>query len=90
MERMVRAGLIQATLCEDATAPIEKIKQAMIDKHVALIEEAAQKGAQVVCVLTGNGLKDPDTAIEYSTIKPTVLPNDDEIVINEIVGRESK
>ena len=48
-ERKVRAALIQATLCEDATAPIEKIKKAMIDKHVGLIAEAASKGAEIVC-----------------------------------------
>jgi N-carbamoylputrescine amidase len=50
MERMVRAALIQAKLCEDAQAPIAKIKQAMIDKHVSLIAEAAGKGAQIVCL----------------------------------------
>lgn len=50
MERMVRAALIQAKLCEDAQAPIAKIRQAMIDKHVSLIAEAAGKGAQVVCL----------------------------------------
>ncbi|WP_457653609.1 nitrilase-related carbon-nitrogen hydrolase [Rhodocaloribacter sp.] len=48
--RTVRAALIQATLAEDATAPLEKIKAAMIDKHVALIEEAARQGAQVTCL----------------------------------------
>ncbi len=48
--RTVRAALIQATLAEDATAPLENIKAAMIDKHVALIEEAARKGAQVTCL----------------------------------------
>jgi N-carbamoylputrescine amidase len=37
-------------LCEPATSPVEKIKQAMIDKHVALIDQAAVKGAQVVCL----------------------------------------
>ena len=42
--------LIQATLCEVATAPVEKIKQAMIDKHVALIAQAADQGAQVCCL----------------------------------------
>jgi N-carbamoylputrescine amidase len=36
MPRNVRGGLIQATLCEPATSPISKIKQAMIDKHVAV------------------------------------------------------
>ncbi len=46
--RIVRAALIQATLSEDAAAPIERIKASMIDKHVALIEDAAAKGAQIV------------------------------------------
>jgi N-carbamoylputrescine amidase len=50
MPRMVRGGLIQATLCEPATSPVAKIKQAMTDKHVALISQAADKGAQVVCL----------------------------------------
>ncbi len=44
MPRIVRGGLIQATLCEPATSPVEKIKQAMIDKHVALIGQAAEQG----------------------------------------------
>ena len=50
MPRLVRGGLIQATLCEPATAPVAKIKKAMIDKHVALIAQAADRGAQVVCL----------------------------------------
>jgi len=50
MSRIVRAGLIQAVLCEPATSPVDKIKRAMIDKHVALIADAAKKGAQVVCL----------------------------------------
>lgn len=50
MPRSVRGALIQATLCESATAPAVAIKKAMIDKHVALIAEAAEKGAQVVCL----------------------------------------
>jgi N-carbamoylputrescine amidase len=50
MSGVVRGGLIQATLCEPATAPVASVKKAMIDKHVALIAEAAGKGAQVVCL----------------------------------------
>src|SRR5882724_8793065 len=50
MPRVVRGGLIQATLCEPVTSPVEKIKRAMIDKHVALIAQAAGQGAQVVCL----------------------------------------
>ena len=50
MPRIVRGGLIQATLCEPTTSPIEKIKAAMTEKHVALIAQAAGRGAQVVCM----------------------------------------
>ena len=50
MARIVRGGLIQATLCEPATSPVEKIMKAMIDKHVAMIEDAAQKGVEVICL----------------------------------------
>jgi N-carbamoylputrescine amidase len=50
MARIVRGGLIQATLCEPSTSPIQKIKKAMIDKHVELIARAAGQGAQVVCL----------------------------------------
>ncbi|MCP4192412.1 MAG: acyltransferase [Planctomycetaceae bacterium] len=50
MTRIVRGALIQATLCEPSTSPVEKIKQAMIDKHVAMIGQAKEQGAQVVCL----------------------------------------
>ena len=50
MPRMVRGGLIQATLCEPVTSGVEKVKQAMIDKHVALLADAASKGVEVVCM----------------------------------------
>ncbi|WP_053360455.1 threonine synthase [Bacillus sp. FJAT-27251] len=44
------------------------------------------RGSRIVAVLTGNGLKDPATAIECSTIKPVVLPNDEEKVSEHIRG----
>jgi N-carbamoylputrescine amidase len=50
MPRIVRGALIQAKLCESSTAPIDKIKKAMTDRHVALIADAAKKGAQLVCL----------------------------------------
>src|ERR1043166_6287172 len=50
MARIVRGGLIQTSVTHEGTAPLETIKQAMIDKHVALIEEAARKECQVVCL----------------------------------------
>lgn len=50
MARIIRSGLIQATFCESESAPVAKMKQAMIDKHVSLLETAADKGVQVVCL----------------------------------------
>ena len=50
MPRIVRGGLIQAKLCEPATAPVARIKQAMIEKHLQLIAAAADRGAQVICL----------------------------------------
>ncbi|MFZ4450825.1 threonine synthase [Salibacterium aidingense] len=44
------------------------------------------KGSKVVCVLTGNGLKDPSTAIDTVTVKPTVIPNSEEAFLEKIKG----
>jgi len=51
MPRKLIGGLIQcANPLNDATAPIEKVKQAMFDAHVPFIEEAGKKGVQVLCL----------------------------------------
>ena len=50
MARVTRAALIQASNDESPDSSIDKIKSVMIDKHVALIKEAADKGAQVTCL----------------------------------------
>src|SRR2546426_8164523 len=50
MPRIIRGGLVQTSVTHEGTAPLETIKKAMIDKHLALIEEAARKGCQVVCL----------------------------------------
>jgi len=42
------------------------------------------KGSTVVTVLTGNGLKDSDTAIDTAVQKPKVLPNDEEQIVDYI------
>ncbi|MEI3606988.1 threonine synthase [Pseudogracilibacillus sp. SE30717A] len=41
-------------------------------------------GSKVVAILTGNGLKDPQTAIDQITIDPVSLPNDEEAVTDYI------
>ncbi|KOO48493.1 threonine synthase [Priestia koreensis] len=43
-------------------------------------------GSTVVAVLTGNGLKDPNTAIDSSHFKPVVLPNEEKAVFEHIEG----
>jgi threonine synthase len=53
-------------------------------KHVK--QGLIAKGSTVVAVLTGNGLKDPSTAIDVSNVKPVVLPNDEEKVFAHIQG----
>ncbi|GGJ68314.1 threonine synthase [Virgibacillus salexigens] len=40
-----------------------------------------KQGSKVVAVLTGNGLKDPQTAIDQLTIDPVSLPNDEKIIM---------
>lgn len=41
---------------------------------------------KVVAILTGNGLKDPNIAIECSPIHPVSLPNDEQAVAEHIKG----
>ncbi|MBH9967628.1 threonine synthase [[Bacillus] enclensis] len=45
-----------------------------------------KEGSKVVAVLTGNGLKDPVTAMVYSPVQPVKLPNDKEKVKDYIKG----
>ncbi|WNB92860.1 threonine synthase [Bacillus sp. NEB1478] len=44
------------------------------------------KGAKIVAVLTGNGLKDPDIALKTVAVEPIVIPNDLEILRQELKG----
>lgn len=41
-------------------------------------------GSKVVAVLTGNGLKDPDTAIDISQIKPVTLDADEDQILEHL------
>jgi threonine synthase len=45
-----------------------------------------EKGSKVVAVLTGNGLKDPNIAIESANIQPHILPNDEKVIMEHIEG----
>jgi len=50
MPRIVRAGLIQASVGADTPQALDQLKQFMINKHVSLIEQAAAEGVQVLCL----------------------------------------
>ncbi|TFJ92685.1 threonine synthase [Lentibacillus salicampi] len=47
-------------------------------------EGAMAEGTKVVAVLTGNGLKDPQTAIDQMDAEPVTLPNDEQTVTDYI------
>jgi beta-ureidopropionase len=50
MPRLVRCSLIQARTDASPDLPLEQLKRAMIDKHLAYIHQAAAAGAQIVCL----------------------------------------
>jgi len=50
MPRVVRCGLIQATCTTPVEESLEKIKRDAIDKHLKLIEQAASKKVQILCM----------------------------------------
>ncbi|MBM7694704.1 threonine synthase [Peribacillus deserti] len=45
-----------------------------------------RSGSKVVAVLTGNGLKDPSSAVDYSDIKPVLLPSEEDAIVKHIMG----
>ena len=49
--RTVVGGLIQmSNPLNDDSAKVESIKQAMIDKHIPMIDEAGKRGVQILCL----------------------------------------
>jgi N-carbamoylputrescine amidase len=50
MARIVKCGLIQCANALDPAEPVERIRDAMIEKHLPLIEQAAAQGVQILCL----------------------------------------
>ncbi len=50
MPRMVRGGLVQAAATHDGSADPKVIAKAMTEKAMAVIEDAAKQGVQVLCL----------------------------------------
>ena len=49
MSKIVKCGLIQCSNAIDTGEPVEKIRDAMIEKHLPFIEQAAAQGVRVLC-----------------------------------------
>jgi threonine synthase len=65
----------EGVLCEPASAASVA---GLIQAHS---ENLVEQGSDIVCVLTGNGLKDPDNAIKYSNSDVKKTSSD----LNEII-----
>jgi N-carbamoylputrescine amidase len=50
MSRIIKSALIQASSTHPGDADPQTIRSAMIDKHMAMIEDAAKQGVQVLCL----------------------------------------
>jgi N-carbamoylputrescine amidase len=50
MSRIIKCGLIQAKNAAPTDAPIEEIKRINLDKHLKLIDEAANRGVKILCM----------------------------------------
>ena len=50
MPRLVKAGLIQATHACGTQEKLDTIREANVEKHLALIEQAGREGVQILCM----------------------------------------
>ena len=51
MPRTVVGGLIQmSNPVNDANAPVGKVRDAMLEKHLPFIEEAGKRGVLILCL----------------------------------------
>src|SRR5580704_8637412 len=50
MPRIIRCSLIQASNAAPPDASLTDTKKAMIDKHLGMIRQAAEAGAQIICL----------------------------------------
>src|SRR5688500_240986 len=50
MPRVVKCGLIQATHACSTDEPLEKIREANIEKHLKLLDQAGRDGVQIICM----------------------------------------
>lgn len=73
MPRVVKCGLIQATHACATTEAIPVIRQANLDKHLTLIEQAGAQGVQILCmqeIFTGPYFCAEQTPRWYEAVEP--------------------
>lgn len=91
MPRITRAALIQASNALSDSTDVHAIKQAMIDKHLPLIAQAAAQGAQVCClqeIFCGPYFCAEQDARWYETAEP--VPDGPTIKLMQQVAKEHK
>ena len=50
MPRIVKAGLIQTTLAAPTSEPLEKIRDAQVERTLKYIDQAGKEGVQILCM----------------------------------------
>ena len=50
MARVVKCGLIQATHACSTDEPLEKIREANVEKHLKFLDQAGKEGVQIICM----------------------------------------
>jgi beta-ureidopropionase len=91
MPRITRAALIQASNPVPDTTDLGRIKSAMIEKHVGLIRQAADKGAQVCClqeIFYGPYFCAEQNTKWYSTAEP--IPDGPTVRLMQDLARKHK
>ena len=91
MPRLVRAGLIQAAVDNTAPRELEALKKFMLDKHVALVEEAANRGVEVLCfqeLFYGPYFPAEQNAKWYGLVEP--VPNGPTVQLMQELARKHR
>src|SRR5437588_6274361 len=50
MARVVKCGLIQASHAGATDAPLKKIREANIEKHMKFLDQAGKQSVQIICM----------------------------------------
>jgi len=91
MPRTVRCSLIQAANVAGPDAPLAEIKERMIEKHLGYIRQAAEDGAQIVClqeIFTGPYFCAEQQPRWYDTTEE--IPNGPTITLMRDVARKHR